>query len=50
MWICAVQDTDFISVFFFMYLSFKDPEFKSSDVQTNKKKGKEIQKRQRAYH
>lgn len=21
-----------------MYLSFKDPEFKSSDVQTNKKK------------
>lgn len=23
-----------------MYLSFKDPEFKSSDVQTNKKKRK----------
>lgn len=27
-----------------MYLSFKDPEFKSSDVQTNKKKEKKYRR------
>lgn len=49
MWICAVQDADFISVFkkkcIYLLRTLNPVMFKQT-----KKKGKEIQKRQRAYH